>query len=50
MAWSERYNDTTLSRIRVVGGGAPALLGVGGFAALIIGKELTQSVLGALPH
>ena len=50
MAWSERYGETTLSRERVVGGGAPALLGIGGFAALIIGKELTQTVLGALPH
>ncbi|KAK9835560.1 hypothetical protein WJX74_002929 [Apatococcus lobatus] len=50
MAWSERYGETTLSRERVVGGGAPALLGIGGFAALVIGKELTQTVLNALPH
>ncbi|KAK9868721.1 hypothetical protein WJX84_001096 [Apatococcus fuscideae] len=50
MAWRERYGETTLSRMQVVGGGAPVLLGIGGFAAVVITKELSQTLINALPH
>jgi tyrosine-specific transport protein len=40
MAWSERYWKTTLTDIRVIQGGRPVLLAVGGVAAGIITNEL----------
>ena len=46
MVWSERYArpPTTLTRTEIVPGGRLVLLGVGGSAAAIIGRELLLSL------
>jgi tyrosine-specific transport protein len=48
MTWSEREWKTTLTQIRVVPGGPPVLLGVGGIATAIIAHELYDLVTHAL--
>lgn len=45
MIYSERYWQTTLTTIRVVPEGRLLMLGIGGFAALIIINELLHSIL-----
>jgi hypothetical protein len=50
MAWSERYNGTTLTQIRIVPGGMVTLVGVGGIAAAVIVNELIETVTPALPQ
>ena len=44
MAWSERYGDSTLTKIEIVPGGKPVLLLVGGTAAAIIVNEVAETV------
>ena len=44
MVWSERHMQTTLTQIRVVPGGRPTLLLVGGTAVAIIVNEFAKSI------
>ncbi|GMH45738.1 hypothetical protein BSKO_13701 [Bryopsis sp. KO-2023] len=46
MTWSERYGGTTLSSVRIVPGGKPAILLVGGAASFVILREFLETVTG----
>lgn len=48
MAWQERYEGKAISSIRVVPGGKPMLLVVGGSAALIVLREMFEGLSGVL--
>lgn len=46
MVYSERSWGSTISAIRVMPGGTPLMVAVGGTAAAIIGNEVVHAVLG----
>lgn len=47
MAWRERYDKVTLTAIRVVPGGKPVVLLVGGLASLIVLREMFETLSSA---
>ena len=48
MVYSERNLGTTISAIRVVPGGMPLVLAVGGTAAAIIANEIVLAITGVM--
>ena len=46
MAWRERHDQEMMSLVRIMPGGRPLLLGLGGLAGAVICNEIYETVAG----